>query len=102
ANVLRGVVVGVNLVPALLAGKVGLGGAVVPCRVAASRASVAGVLWWHFRHVDTDRFGLVLDVSVQLVECPRVEFLGSRHPFADAVQPLESDGRTAVLNGFGD
>ena len=30
-----------------------------------------------------------------------MEFLDSRHPLADAVQILKSDGRTAVFDGFG-
>ena len=98
-----GVVVSVKVVAAFLATELVVAvRSVALRRVTTRRTPPTRVLWRHCRYVNTERFGLVLNVLVQPMKRPLLKLRGVRDTGTNPVQALESDSRTPVFDGFGD
>ena len=102
-DVLRRVVIRVNLIPTLqtleLILSVVVWTIILVCEPTL-RATLTRVRWIDLRHYESFRFGFVRDVLVQSVKRPLVNRLRVREAFADSFELLEHDMRTLVFESF--
>jgi hypothetical protein len=102
ADILRSVDIGVRLVTASTAPKLGLSGAVLLLAVSTTATCAAGIAGIDSRHNNTGPLGFIFQKQPQLRECPRMQncplLAPGLDPFADALQIFDGNPTSGAFS----